>query len=71
MKEFIEYVAQIMGVGISEIGPETKYKEFAKWDSLMMLTLIMELEDKYSVSIPMEKVGAIKTLSDLYDLVRG
>ena len=29
----------------------------------------MELEAEYGVSIPMEKLGNIKTLADLYKLV--
>ena len=70
MKEFIDFVAQIMGVDPAEISMETCYKDFEKWDSFMMLTLIMELEERYSISIPLEKIDAIKTLSDLYSLVK-
>ena len=48
---------------------DTRYKE-GVWDSLMMITLVMELEAEYGVSIPLEKMGGVKTLRDLYDLVR-
>lgn len=71
MNEFIDFVANIMEVSPLEISLETSYKEFEAWDSFMMLTLIMELEEQYRVSIPMEKIGEIKTLSDLYELVEG
>lgn len=71
MNEFIDFVANVMEVSPSEISLETSYKGFKAWDSFMMLTLIMELEEQYGVSIPMEKIGEIKTLSDLYELVEG
>ena len=35
----------------------------------MMLSLVMELEAEYGVSIPMESLGNVKTLADLYQLV--
>ena len=69
MKKFLELVANIMEVDISEINMETQYKE-GKWDSLMMLTFVMELESEYGVSIPMESLGNVKTLADLYEFVK-
>ena len=35
-----------------------------------MLTLVMELEAEYSVSIPMESLGDVKTLADLYEIIK-
>ena len=70
MDAFLEFVAEIMDVDVEEISMETKYKEFEKWDSLMMLTLVMEIEAEYNVLIPMEKLGTVKTLADLYETVK-
>lgn len=67
MDKFLKLVADIMEV--NEVDMNMQYKE-GKWDSLMMLTLVMELEAEYGVSIPMESLGNIQTLADLYDLVR-
>lgn len=69
MERFLDFVAGIMEVDASEISMDTPYKE-GKWDSLMMLTLVMELEAEYEISIPMEKLGNIKTLADLYAFVK-
>ena len=52
-----------------QVTMDTPYKE-GKWDSLMMLTLVMELEAEYSVSIPMESLGDVKTLADLYEIIK-
>ena len=54
MDKFLEFVADIMEVDASEISMDTLYKE-GRWDSIMMLTLIMEIEAEYKVSIPIEK----------------
>ena len=67
--KFLEFVAEIMEVDTSEIGMDTVYKEFKPWDSLMMLTLVMELEEEYGVSIPVEKLNGVKQLKDLFDIV--
>lgn len=68
MNKFLEFVADIMEVDVSELSMHTPYNE-GKWDSLMMLTLVMELEAEYGVSIPMEALGNVKTMADLYKLV--
>ncbi len=67
---FLSFVASVMGCPVSDISMETAYGEFVKWDSLMMLTLVMELEAEYETNIPIESIGDIKNLSDLYELVK-
>ena len=67
---FLEFVADVMDVDVSDLSMKTTYKEFGAWDSLMMLNIIMEMEDEYGVTIPMEKVGEIKTLQDLFDYIK-
>lgn len=66
-QKFLEFVAEIMEV--DEVSMDTPYKE-GNWDSMMMLTLIMELEAEYGVSIPMESLGNVKTLADMYAFVK-
>lgn len=67
MDKFLEVVAEVMEV--EKVTMDTKYKE-GKWDSLMMLTLVMEIEAEYGVSIPMEKLGNVQTLADMYEFVK-
>lgn len=69
MEKFLEFVAEIMEVDVNEINMETAYKEYSRWDSLMMMTLIMELEDEYDTSISVDEIGKVHTLQDLYQLV--
>lgn len=67
MEKFLEFVANVMEE--DKVTMDLPFKE-GKWDSLMMLTLVMELEAEYGVSIPMEKLGDVKTLADMYDFVK-
>lgn len=66
MNDFLNFVSEIMED--DKVTMDMSYNQ-GKWDSVMMLTLIMELESKYGVSIPLEKIGKVKTLADLYKLV--
>lgn len=50
---------------------DTAYGEHEKWDSMMMLRLIMEVEEEYEISIPLEDAWKIKTLADVYRYVEG
>jgi acyl carrier protein len=70
MDKFLKFVSEIMEVDVSEISLKTEYKNFDIWDSLMMMNLVLELEAEYNISIPMESINEIKTLQDLYDLVK-
>ena len=67
MDQFLELVAEIMEE--DQVTMDMPYKK-GKWDSLMMLTLVMELEAEYDVSIPVESLGNVKTLADLYEFVK-
>lgn len=67
MDRFLEFVAEVMEE--DSVSLEMRYKE-GKWDSLMMLTLVMELEAEYGVTIPMDKLENVKTLADMYEIVK-
>ena len=67
MEKFLEFVANIMEE--DKVTMDLPFKE-GKWDSLMMLTLVMELEAEYGVSIPIEKLGDVKTLANMYNFVK-
>ena len=69
-EKFLMFVADVMERDVSEISMNTVYKDYEPWDSLMMLTLMMEIEAEYGVSIPIESLGKVKTLADLYAFVK-
>ena len=53
MEKFLAFVAEIMEE--DAVSADMRYND-GKWDSLMMLTLVMELEAEYGKNIPVEKL---------------
>ena len=68
MQDFINFVAKVMGVDVSELNENTGYGT-GKWDSLMHMRLVMEIEEEYGVEIPIERIPDIKTLKDFYEFI--
>ena len=66
MQDFLAFVAGVMQVDPAEISGETRFKEYKKWDSLMHMRLVMEIEEEYDVEIPIDEVPNIKPLNDFY-----
>lgn len=64
LDNFLSFVAEIFEIDVNSISLDTEYDSIPEWDSLMQLRLIGEIEEKYSVSIPIDQVPEIKTLSD-------
>lgn len=70
MEKYMKFVADLFECDPSGLTLETAYGEHEKWDSMMMLRLIMETEEEYGVTIPIEETGRIKRLADLYEYVK-
>lgn len=66
MEKFLSLVADVMDVDKDEICLDTLYGKFEIWDSLMMMRIIMEVEEKYGCIIPIEDISKINSLNDLY-----
>jgi len=66
VEEFLEVIRKVLGR--DDITEETQIKDVEEWDSLKHLQIIMEIEDKFKVRIPLEKVGEISSVKDLYDI---
>jgi Acyl carrier protein len=69
MEDFLQFVATVLKVDKQSLSPDTTYAIFPQWDSIMHLRLVMEIEDKYGLEIPMDEVPGIKKLSQFYDYV--
>ena len=68
-EEFLEFVASVLGVGREGLSLETAYGSIPEWDSVMHLRLVMEIQDRFGVDIPFERVPELKTLGDFYDVL--
>ena len=70
MQDFIKFIAGVMEVEPSELTEDTAYGTIEKWDSLMHMRMVMEIEDEYGVEIPIEAIPNIKSLKDFYKYIK-
>ena len=70
MQDFINFIAEVMEVEPSELTEDTAYGTIEKWDSLMHMRMVMEIEDEYGVEIPIEAIPNIKSLKDFYKYIK-
>lgn len=66
MQEFLRFAAGVFEAETAELHEDTAYQEYEKWDSMMHLRLIMEVEERYGIEIPIDDVPNIRTLGQLY-----
>jgi acyl carrier protein len=64
-----EHLAEELEVEIDRIGEETRFKEDLDADSLDLYELVMELEDRYGVSVSEEQAARIATVGDAVEFV--
>ena len=58
-----------LGVDASRVAEGTRFKEDLEADSLDLVELVMELEDRYSIRIPDEEAAKILTVGQAADFV--
>ena len=59
-----EHLAEELEVEIEKIDEGTRFKEDLDADSLDLYELVMELEDRYGISVSEEQAARIKTVGD-------
>ena len=63
-RAFLELAADVFGVGVETLAPETAFGSIEGWDSVNHLRLVMETEAKFGKPIPLEAVPGLRTLAD-------
>jgi len=64
-----QHLAEELEVEIGRIDERTRFKEDLDADSLDLYELVMELEDRYGVSVSEEQATHIKTVGDAVGFV--
>jgi acyl carrier protein len=64
-----EHLAEELEVEAAEIGEGTRFKEDLDADSLDLYELVMELEDRYGISVSEEQAAKIATVGDAVEFV--
>ncbi len=62
MSDFLNFIASVLRVSANSIDLDTAYGSIPQWTSIMHLRLVMEIEEKYGVDIPIDEIAAIQTI---------
>jgi acyl carrier protein len=65
----LRHLSEELEVEPGEIQEQTRFKEDLDADSLDLYELVMELEDRYGISVSEEQATRIKTVGDAVDFV--
>jgi len=64
-----EHLAEELEVDIGKITEQTRFKQDLDADSLDLYELVMELEDRYGVTVSEEQASRIETVGDAVGFV--
>ena len=66
-----EIVNEETGLDTAEVQPEKSFTDDLDIDSISMMTIVVNAEDKFGVKIPDEEVKNLKTVQDAVDFIDG
>jgi acyl carrier protein len=64
-----DHLAEELEIGAAEIEEGTRFKQDLEADSLDLYELVMELEDRYGISVSEEQAAEIETVGDAVSFV--
>jgi acyl carrier protein len=69
-EKFIEKIQSIFeDTPVEEITLNTKFKNLEEWSSLLILSLIVTIEDNFSILVTANQVEMSETFEDLYNTI--
>lgn len=69
LKLVIDHLAEELDIDADRITEGARFKEDLEADSLDLVELVVELEDRYGIRIPEEEAERIKTVGQAVDYV--
>lgn len=63
-EKLLQIFAEVLDVEIDNISLETTRDDLEEWDSLAMVELVGEIEDKFSCNIPFDYIDDCKKIKD-------
>ena len=64
-----ELVAEETGLPAADVQPDKSFVDDLDIDSLSMMTIVVNAQDKFNVEIPDEAVSELKTVSDAVNYI--
>ena len=64
-----EIVEEVAGIDAAEVTPEKSFVDDLYIDSLSMVEIAVQAEDRFGVKIPDDQLALLKTVSDAVDYI--
>jgi len=71
LEQLTEVAVDVLGVDPSIVSETSSFKDDLDADSLDLVEVVMALEERFSISVPEEKLDGITTVGEAVDLVIG
>ena len=68
-KELAEIVEEIAGVAAADVTPDKSFVDDLDIDSLSMVEIAVQAEDKFGVKIPDDELANLKTVGDAVNYI--
>jgi len=68
--EIYNVIADVFGIEKTKISEDLSKENFEKWDSIMHLSLIAELEEKFEISFEPEEIELINSVMKLREIIK-
>jgi acyl carrier protein len=69
LREIGKAASSVLGRPV-EVADETHIGRDLQVDSLALMNIIMELEDAFDISIPLDRLASVETAGDLSNLIK-
>lgn len=66
---FAEIIEEVVGIEAADVTPEKSFVDDLDIDSLSMVEIAVQTEDKFGVKIPDEELANLKTVGDAVDYI--
>ena len=71
LQEFIEkFAEQFDDTDVSELNPETEFKELDEWSSLTSMSIIAMVKTQYGKTLTGKEIRSCVTIQDLFDFLK-
>jgi len=69
-EEALKWFAELFGLPVASISPETTRAQISTWDSLGVLTLMAALDETFNIVTDDATMRSMQSVNDVLDLLR-
>ncbi|MGA1238780.1 MAG: acyl carrier protein [Limisphaerales bacterium] len=69
-EEALRWIAELFEEAPENIRPDTPRSDIATWDSLGVLTLMADLNERFDIIMTAEQIGGMASVADLLEVLR-